>query len=454
MSVIKSSQKGEIWIQKEKEIKNKDSTESIDKKILKSEKTKEIWEDIFKNKNIENFWLKDGIKACLIGPQIIPSRHLNIYGFKKNEVIDFNLEPIDILTNKNGSEVTFRKVSFISKFHLIKFWDYFEKQEEYIVENFLNPYKDNRVNKKNYTDYSIFKDDRIEPYFFIELKSLLNPREIEKFERSERSWAKRKLEEFNVSVKYEKQLKIDVSNFYDSIYTHSFEWISKTPTDDAIMKEFDKLLMQNNGGMTKGITTGSIMSKISAEILMVKISTNIVTSLKKQNIKFHIYRFADDFTIYYNDDSDFEKIISIFKNVFNNFKLSINEQKFIKDNNNLKEINWSSTFENYEINISKSNQKKYKKNINLLKDKISELNEIVDIKKQLSYLKYFFKIHYTHDFFEKITSDENFSRLVCNFALKFVRLDDLNLNIPFTFLEDLITFFNKRNIHKIIKLIY
>lgn len=134
--------------------------------------------------------------------------------------------------------------------------------------------------------------------------------------------------------------KLDVSQCFDSIYTHSVAWavykkdyakkqISKTK--DTFAFKFDQLMQRTNYNETNGILIGPELSRIFAEVIMQAIDNDIIKDLKDQNLQlgkdFQIYRYVDDYFIFHNDESIFEKIRNCVQLNLKKFKLSLNKHK-------------------------------------------------------------------------------------------------------------------------------
>lgn len=134
--------------------------------------------------------------------------------------------------------------------------------------------------------------------------------------------------------------KLDVSQCFDSIYTHSIAWsifkkeyakknLSKTKKTFAY--KFDQLMQRINYNETNGILVGPELSRIFAEIIMQAIDNQIITDLNKANlslgIDYQIYRYVDDYFVFYNDDSVLENIRNSIQINLKVFKLNLNSHK-------------------------------------------------------------------------------------------------------------------------------
>lgn len=134
---------------------------------------------------------------------------------------------------------------------------------------------------------------------------------------------------------------IDISKFFDSIYTHSISWALKNKQFAKESREkndfssfFDKLMQRSNYNETHGIIIGNEISRIFAEIIMQEIDSDLHDELEKHHLKYgndySIRRYVDDFFIFGNNVSDLELIISKIESKLRVYKLHLNEKKFIK----------------------------------------------------------------------------------------------------------------------------
>lgn len=150
------------------------------------------------------------------------------------------------------------------------------------------------------------------------------------------------------SYDYLVELKIDIANFYPTIYTHSLAWalltretakkmhnakISKKldhelfSTEEKKLYEFADLLdkytryLQDN--QSTGIPVGPDTSHILAEI----ITTHIDFQLSKEFNNLKAFRYIDDYYVYVNSIDEAQRILVFFEKIFSDFQLSINESK-------------------------------------------------------------------------------------------------------------------------------
>lgn len=147
--------------------------------------------------------------------------------------------------------------------------------------------------------------------------------------------------------KYNKLLKIDVTKCFDSIYTHTISWavlnkgIVKTNIESSLSTfggEFDRLMQDLNANETNGIIIGPEFSRIFSELILQQIDIDIYENLKTPDksgtslihkVDYEIFRYVDDYFIFYNLESDLDRITETFKLSLKKYKMYLNEKKSI-----------------------------------------------------------------------------------------------------------------------------
>jgi hypothetical protein len=132
--------------------------------------------------------------------------------------------------------------------------------------------------------------------------------------------------------KYNFIIRTDITNFYNSIYTHSISWALhgrdvalKDSSLDLLGNKIDKLIQYANDRKTNGIPVGSALSDIISEIILTKVDKDV--SLKLSEIDFIGTRFKDDYRILCNNEDDAKKILKILSDTLIEYNLTINEHK-------------------------------------------------------------------------------------------------------------------------------
>lgn len=141
--------------------------------------------------------------------------------------------------------------------------------------------------------------------------------------------------------KYDAMVQIDVSKCFDSIYTHSLPWavLGKDQTKfslDASKRtfggRFDALMQDLNHKETNGIVIGPEFSRVFAEIILQAVDVELVRKLFEganltHKVDYEIFRYVDDFFVFYNEESTQLKIFETLQQVLKSKKLAINTAK-------------------------------------------------------------------------------------------------------------------------------
>lgn len=143
--------------------------------------------------------------------------------------------------------------------------------------------------------------------------------------------------------KYNKLFKFDISKCFDSIYSHSITWalLSKDIVKDNLSKsndtfggKFDTIMQNLNYGETNGIVIGPEFSRIFAELILQRIDRNVETTLReneglKHKVDYEIFRYVDDYFVFYNHEGTKDKILEHFRLQLKEFKLYLNDSKTV-----------------------------------------------------------------------------------------------------------------------------
>lgn len=141
--------------------------------------------------------------------------------------------------------------------------------------------------------------------------------------------------------KYDAMVQIDVNKCFDSIYTHSLPWavLGKDQTKFSLDESkktfgghFDDLMQNLNHKETNGIVIGPEFSRIFAEIILQSVDAELITQLAEganltHKVDYEIFRYVDDFFVFYNEDSTQLKILETLQQILKTKKLSINTAK-------------------------------------------------------------------------------------------------------------------------------
>lgn len=197
-------------------------------------------------------------------------------------------------------------------------------------------------------------------------------------------------------------LKLDIKDFFNSIYTHIFaqDKIINFLKEElpifieteivSIGEKIDQLSSWYNSNETHSIITGPFTSKISSEILLGAIDKRIEEYLLDDLKDIKFLHYVDDY-YFFSDKEDLKtKIQPIFENILLEFNLSLNETKVKFDkfpvtlniNYNYMELK---TLKNEIINNNKINSKICNSILNLFSNSLIKENHI-DIKYCIKYI--------------------------------------------------------------------
>ena len=141
--------------------------------------------------------------------------------------------------------------------------------------------------------------------------------------------------------KYTAMVQIDINKCFDSIYTHSLVWavlgksqakFNLKESKSTFSGRFDVLMQNLNHKETNGIIIGPEFSRVFAEIKLQSIDVELMTRLAAtakliHNVDYEIFRYVDDYFVFYNEASTQLKIIETLQEALKAKKLSINAAK-------------------------------------------------------------------------------------------------------------------------------
>ena len=132
--------------------------------------------------------------------------------------------------------------------------------------------------------------------------------------------------------KYNLIVRSDITNFYNSVYTHSIGWAlhgQEIAFKDKLCvltgNKIDKIVQYANNGRTNGIPVGSAISDLIAELILSSVDLKISQRLKGKD--FIATRFKDDYRILCNTETDAREILKVLAEELTEFNLLINESK-------------------------------------------------------------------------------------------------------------------------------
>ncbi len=129
-------------------------------------------------------------------------------------------------------------------------------------------------------------------------------------------------------------VRADISNFYESIYTHTISWAmhgvdtaKSRGSDYALVgNRLDKLFQNARDGQTNGVPTGNSVSNIAAELVLKDIDEAISDCVSQYDI--HASRYRDDYLFMCKNKNDARKMIDrLIVELNKGYGLSLNQAK-------------------------------------------------------------------------------------------------------------------------------
>lgn len=160
-------------------------------------------------------------------------------------------------------------------------------------------------------------------------------------------------------------LSLDLSNFYHTLYTHSIPWVihgkqnSKLNRSGGFANDLDSLIQKCQYGETHGIPTGSITSKLIAELYMCYIDKKLL----EKGYKYA--RYVDDIKYPFVTNVEKENFLMEFNSICREHNLILNDKKTevhtFPYKNNMQKVEIFSYFDNLN---NKSKIEHWKNKIN------------------------------------------------------------------------------------------
>lgn len=146
------------------------------------------------------------------------------------------------------------------------------------------------------------------------------------------------LEFLRLEKKFKKLTKLDISDCFNRIYTHTIAWAVKSKSHAKKNKlqtsfefSFDKLIQNANHGETAGILIGPEISRIFAEIILQRVDLEIIKKADQAGLKleadYSIRRYVDDYFLYTNNASAQELLKKIIPDALAEYRLALNHSK-------------------------------------------------------------------------------------------------------------------------------
>lgn len=128
-----------------------------------------------------------------------------------------------------------------------------------------------------------------------------------------------------------KVVKLDIENFFNSIYTHAVEWVinggrqSWSEAKGTPGQKIDEALRGVRTGRTDGVSIGPLMSNVVAEIILNPVDEFILSKCREEGWLFQ--RNVDDYEIHVTRSADIDQLIADVAKVLATHSLSLNIAK-------------------------------------------------------------------------------------------------------------------------------
>jgi len=280
---------------------------------------------------------RDAIAEWLLNTGYYPEQYvvppcfrISNFKLKKNPIVPIPPKKKPIYTRYNLSTLSFPKTGLIQRvfgiFHPERYHDivyFLHENWDYILDHLFSP--ENKINT-----YSIPIPVSSETPG--QIGSLRSGRMIYEF---------LKMAEGDLvaeAYKYKILVRIDISNFYNSVYTHTIAWALhgreeslNDRKNELFGNKLDRLFQYSNDARTNGIPVGPAISDLITEIILanrdIKISNKLKRSKGVKVVNYLATRFKDDYRFLCLTEEDANRIIRTVIDTLNEFNLTVNERK-------------------------------------------------------------------------------------------------------------------------------
>ena len=132
--------------------------------------------------------------------------------------------------------------------------------------------------------------------------------------------------------------KCDYKSCFDSIYTHTYKWISAKNVSDSkgfrncnLYTSIDRIMQNINNSTSNGIIVGPEFSRMIAELLLQQIDVEVYEQLVNEKLvhkkDYEVFRYVDDIFIFSLKKETINRIISIYEEITSHYLLKLNESK-------------------------------------------------------------------------------------------------------------------------------
>lgn len=144
-----------------------------------------------------------------------------------------------------------------------------------------------------------------------------------------------------LNSKYQFFIRTDYKACFDSIYTHTFNWIIGKDVNDtkefkngSIYTAIDRVLMNINARTSNGIVVGPEYSRMVAELLLQAIDKDVYNMLINESYDvgehYNVYRYVDDIFIFAETEGLANHIVELYAEAARKYLLRLNDAKLFK----------------------------------------------------------------------------------------------------------------------------
>lgn len=226
-----------------------------------------------------------------------------------------------------------------------------------------------------------------------------------------------------LNSKYNYFIRTDFKACFDSIYTHTYNWIIGKDVNDtqafkngSVFTSIDRILMNINARTSNGIVVGPEYSRMVAELLLQTIDKDVYSILLNQNVivgeQYNVYRYVDDLFIFAKTEELANHIVDLYAEASRKYLLQLNETKLYKSKVPfvLEEwLNATNLFTNRACILLFNNREEQKK---IIENNMKNSSEDSNIQKKAHILKAF-NLHSS-----KKTIMNQYNELICTYEDK------------------------------------
>lgn len=320
---------------------------------------------IFSNRYFYRFLIKHNIRVSSdkihwdnTMPDEAFSSFLFLFGFEdrniKKETGSLNLKfkkiKIPFTYNIAHKPSSYRELAIVHPLNQVQMVEFYDTNKSLIL-HYCNQSNFSLRHPSKVASYFYYKDrlhkqllgkkvDSKEEYMneYENLKSFFSYKEYSNIYRFYEDYRYQRAEK-----KFDKLIRFDIQDCFNSIYTHSILWATQGGVDqgkhiwlnkrfeDTFGNRFDDLMQKMNYAETNGIVIGPEFSRIFAEIILQRIDKDVESYMslkdKYHHREYECYRYVDDYFLFYNDEETKNEIMEQFSLRLREYKLTISESK-------------------------------------------------------------------------------------------------------------------------------